>query len=115
ARFVWGIFATKPGTAPCDVRTFSPGFQAAPVVLAVASVATGLTGAWLTPRLMSYAEELPAGSHEPVLTLWHGFTPALGLSVLCLAVGLALFWLRRPVAAAQHRVADRLWLPDAER
>lgn len=114
ARFVWGIFAVKPGKVLCAPKDFSPGFQAAPVVLAVLTIAAGLAGPWLTPRLMTYAEGFAPGSHEPVLTLWHGFTPALGLSVLCITAGVALFWWRRPVAAAQHAIADRIWLPDAE-
>jgi multicomponent Na+:H+ antiporter subunit A len=115
ARFVWGIFAIKPGAAICEPKTFSPGFQAAPVILAVATVVTGFAGAWLTPRFMTYAAEFAPGSHEPVLTLWHGFTLALGLSVVIVVAGIALFVWRKPVAAAQHAVVDRLRVPDAER
>lgn len=115
ARLVWGIFAVKPNTAICLPKEFSPGFQAAPVILAVSTLVAGFSGHGLTPRLMSYAEEFEPGSHEPVLTLWHGFTVALGLSALCIAAGLALFVWRRHVAAAQHAVVDRVNLPDAER
>ena len=115
ARFVWGIFATKPGQPACIPKEFSPGFQAAPVVLAALTVVTGLAGPWLTPRVMSYAEEFAPGSHEAELTLWHGFSLALALSVLCVVAGLALFWWRKPVAAFQHSVADRVRVPDAER
>src|SRR5690606_4046503 len=63
----------------------------------------------------TYAEAYPAGAHEAILTLWHGVTPALGLSIAAIAAGLALFVWRRPVAAAQHAVVDRLPMPDAER
>jgi multicomponent Na+:H+ antiporter subunit A len=115
ARFVWGIFAIKPGAAICMPKQFSPGFQASPVVLAVLTVAAGLAGPWLTPRLMSYADEMPGGAHEPELTLWHGFSLALALSVVCVVVGVALFWWRKPVASFQHSVADRVRVPDAER
>jgi len=115
ARFVWGIFAIKPGMAICMPKDFSPGFQVAPVVLAAATLVAGFSGPWLTPRLRSYAEEFGPGSHEPVLTLWHGFTLALGLSAICIVAGLALFWWRRPVAAAQHAIVDRIRMPDAER
>ncbi len=115
ARFVWGIFAVKPGRPICVPKDFSPGFQVAPVVLAAATIVAGFAGHWLTPRMMSYAEEFPSGSHEPVLTLWHGFTLALLLSVVCVVAGLALFVWRRPVAAAQHAVVDRVRMPDAER
>jgi multicomponent Na+:H+ antiporter subunit A len=115
ARFVWGIFAVKPGTAICVPKDFSPGFQVAPVVLAAATVVTGFAGASMTPRLMAYAEEFSPGSHEPVLTLWHGFTLALGLSAVIVVAGLALFVWRKPVAVAQHAIADRVRMPDAER
>lgn len=115
ARFVWGIFAVKPGVDLCVPKDFSPGFQASPVVLAVATVVAGFAGGWLTPRVMSYADEFAPGSHEPALTLWHGFSLALGLSAVCIAAGLALFVWRKPVAAAQHAVVDRVRMPDAER
>ena len=115
ARFVWGIFAVKPGATLCVPKDFSPGFQIAPVVLAVATVVAGFAGTWLTPRFMSYADEFPAGAHEPVLTLWHGFSLALGLSAVCIVTGIALFMWRKPVAAAQHAVVDRVRMPDAEK
>lgn len=115
ARFVWGTFADKPGVEPCRPRTFSPWFTAVPGVLAVLSVVTGLAGPFLTPRIESYAEAYPAGAHHAVLTLWHGLTPALGLSVLAIACGVALFVWRRSVAAAQHLIVDHLPTPDAER
>ncbi|MBK0296289.1 hypothetical protein IAE22_29515, partial [Bacillus sp. S34] len=41
---------------------------------------------------------------DPV-ALWHGLEPALGLSAITLVGGLALFALRRPVEALQHRLA----------
>src|SRR5690606_21862156 len=73
------------------------------------------TGHQLTERVAAYSDDLPAGAHEPVLTLWHGFTPALFLSVAALAAGVALFVARRPVAALQHAIVDRAPMPDAER
>ncbi len=115
ARFVWGAFADKPGVEPCSPRAFSPGFVAVPAVLATLSLIAGFAGAALTPRIATYADQFPEGAHHAVLTLWHGFTPALALSALCIAAGLALFMWRRPVAAAQHAVVDRLPMPDAER
>lgn len=115
ARFVWGAFADKPGVEPCSPRAFAPGFFAVPAVLAALSLVAGFAGPWLTPRIAVYADQFPEGAHEAVLTLWHGLTPALGLSVLCIVAGLALFVWRKPVAAAQHAVVDRVPLPDAER
>lgn len=115
ARFVWGAFADKAGVEPCHPRDFSPGFVAVPTILAVLSLAGGLAGPWLTPQIAMYAEPFPAGAHDAVLTLWHGLTPALVLSVICIAAGLALFVWRRFVAATQHAIVDRVPMPDAER
>lgn len=115
ARFVWGTFADKHGVEPCTPREFSRWFTAVPATLAALSLVAGLAGPFLTPRLATYAGAFPPGAHESVLTLWHGFTPALWLSVLAVAAGIALFVWRRPVAAAQHAIVDRVPLPDAER
>ena len=114
ARFVWGTFAPK-GIERREVAAPGPWFQAAPVALALLTVVGGLAGSFLTPRVMAYAASEPAGAHEPVLTLWHGLTPALFLSVLAVAAGLGLWLLRRPVAALQDAAVRRLHLPDAER
>ena len=119
ARFVWGAFAIKPGDARrAPPKDFSPGFLAAPVVLAVAHARRGLRRHLAAPRgSMSYAEAVPRPAPTSrSLALWHGFTPALGLSV---AVHRRPAWrcscgasLSQP---AQHAIVDRLRLPDAER
>ncbi|MEH3032647.1 MAG: Na+/H+ antiporter subunit A [Aeromicrobium erythreum] len=114
ARFVWGAFGTRDVPEP-SVERPAAGFLAPPVVLAVAGLAAGFAGGPLTDRLSTYADALPEGAHEPVLTLWHGFTLALALSVLCLVGGLALWLARRPVAVAQAAFVERLHVPDAER
>lgn len=115
ARFVWGIFGNKPGVDACRPREFSVLFKAVPVVLAFASIVAGFMGKQLTSAFSVYAEQFPGGAHEPSLTLWHGFTPALGLTAICLVLGIALFVWRRPVAGIQHILVDNLPFPDAER
>lgn len=114
ARFVWGTFGVKD-VDELDLTPPSVWFQLSPMILAGLTLVGGFAGALLTPRVMAYAEAFPAGAHEPVLTLWHGFTPALGLSVLAIGAGLALWLLRRPVAHAQERLVQALPIPDAER
>lgn len=113
ARFLWGAFGVRSVTAP-TVKPPRAGFVAAPVLLAGLSLVGGFAGGFLTPRLMAYAGELPSGAHEPQLTLWHGFTPALGLSVLAITLGVLLWVARRRVAALQDGLVRRLHLPDAE-
>lgn len=113
ARFLWGAFGIRD-VKPPKVVDPGAGFVAAPVALAALSLLGGLAGPFLTPRLMSYADLEPIGAHEPVLTLWHGFTPALGLSLIAVAAGLGLWVLRRRVAAVQESLVQRFHLPDAE-
>ncbi len=113
ARFLWGAFGVRDVTPP-TLKPLPIGFVASPVTLAALSLAAGLTGAALTPRVMSYAAAEPSGAHEPVLTLWHGFTPALWLSVFAVAAGIGLWVVRKRVAELQEAVVQRLHLPDAE-
>ncbi len=115
ARFIWGAFANKPGIEPCTPREFSPGFTAVPATLAILSLVGGLSGPVLTEQFSAYSTTFAAGHSHGVLTLWHGFSLALGLSAICLVGGLLLFYWRRPVAAAQHAIVDRVPMPDAER
>ena len=114
ARFVWGIFGNKPGVDPCRPREFSVFFKAVPIFLAAMSITAGFMGPWLTKAFSVYADQFPAGAHAPILTLWHGFTPALGLTALCFVLGISLFVWRRLVAGLQHVIVDNLPFPDAE-
>ncbi|CAN7263407.1 Na+/H+ antiporter subunit A [Knoellia sp. LjRoot47] len=113
ARFVWGAFGVRSVTPP-TVTPQRLGFVVAPALLAGLSLVGGFAGDFLTPRLMAYAGDAPAGAHEPLLTLWHGFTPALGLSVLAVTAGLLLWVARRAVASAQRRFVESMHVPDAE-
>ncbi len=115
ARFVWGTFGPSPGVSSCDVKRPGRWLVAPPAVLAMAGLVLGFLGGPLTRLLEPHAAAFPEGAHEPELTLWHGIGLPLVLSVACLVLGVLLFVARHPVAAAQHAVADRVWLPDAER
>jgi multicomponent Na+:H+ antiporter subunit A len=104
ARFLWGAFAVKPGIATVPAARVAPGFLAAPVVLAALCVGVGLLGAPETTMLAPYADSVPspgADAHDATLTLWHGFGPALWLSVLSVGGGLALFWRREGFGRVQ--------------
>lgn len=103
-RFIWGAFWTKrarPGAAAIE-RTEWPGspagFLAAPVVLAVLSIAGGLLAPALDVAVATYADEAPPATPgvtpaEPYyLALWHGLEPALFISLGTLALGAAIFW-----------------------
>ncbi|MDQ8041369.1 multisubunit sodium/proton antiporter, MrpA subunit /multisubunit sodium/proton antiporter, MrpB subunit [Cellulosimicrobium aquatile] len=80
------------------------------VVLAVLGLATALVPHFGEDLLAPYADTYPVG--EPGhLVLWAGFTPALALTVLVLAVGVVLFWQRSRV----ERFQASLWTgPEAD-
>ncbi len=69
-----------------------------PAVLAATGLALGLVP-WALQPLLAAAATAIGGSEaaDMKLTLWHGVTPALGLSAASLALGGGLFALREPV------------------
>ncbi|MFI7003798.1 Na+/H+ antiporter subunit A [Nocardia sp. NPDC050175] len=86
-------------------------FLAAPAVLAVASLAAGLaapgTDRLLSPYAETFSEDLLS-----YLSLWHGFTVPLALTVAIIAGGVALFRLRdrlRDPARPRLGNADRAY------
>ncbi|MDG4792413.1 Na+/H+ antiporter subunit A [Micromonospora sp. WMMD1082] len=101
-RFLWGAFATRPGVAPTDLGRVRLPLLAPPALLAVVGLIAGPGAGTLDHLLRPYAE-LFGGVHEH-LALWHGLTPALGLSALALAGGAVLFALRGPLAPALARL-----------
>ncbi|MFB9313518.1 Na+/H+ antiporter subunit A [Nocardioides plantarum] len=103
-RFWWGAFATKPGVAPTAVRPLAVPFAAGPVLLAALGLVLGFLGAGLTDALQPYADRFEAGDHEEYLALWHGLELPLLLSAVTVVVGAALFVVRDPLCAFQHRV-----------
>lgn len=80
------------------------GFELPGLVLAVAGLAAGLVATRLTPLASALAGK------ETVPKLWHGLTPALGLSVLAVGLG-AIAWRERDRLA---QLTGRL-TPGAER
>lgn len=100
-RFVWGAFWTKKDDAGAPLpRTEWPdppiGFLAAPVLLSALTVVAGVAAPWLDVALSGYADTMPEAEGASYhLALWHGWEPALFLSLGSIAVGAALFWLVR--------------------
>ncbi|MGO4492359.1 proton-conducting transporter membrane subunit, partial [Arthrobacter sp. 2YAF22_2] len=114
ARFMWGAFALKPGVSATPFKAIKPGFLAAPAVLSLLTVLYGVwpapVDAWIQPYAALFVPgggdaAAPAG-HPAAgpLALWHGFTPALGLTAVTFALGLAMFYGRNAVSRAQGRV-----------
>ncbi|MFB9661267.1 Na+/H+ antiporter subunit A [Glycomyces mayteni] len=97
-RFLWGAFARKSDTAPTEAAPAGPGFLAAPVLLATAGLAAGFAAPAVDGLLSPYADRYPHTGHVYHLALWHGFTPALGLSLLAILTGIGIY-------AATHRTS----------
>ncbi|NHC23631.1 Na+/H+ antiporter subunit A [Nocardioides sp. IC4_145] len=106
ARFVWGAFGNRldaAGGDPVEVHRPAAAFVAAPVALGALSLVLGGLGGPLTHALEGHTDLLPAGVHEPELTLWHGVGLPLLLTAISLGVGALLFVAREPVARLQAR------------
>ncbi|NIZ89743.1 Na+/H+ antiporter subunit A [Kineococcus rubinsiae] len=115
ARFVWGAFCRKPGVADTTAARPGAALLLPPLLLAAATLLLGPLSGFLDVPAALVAQQLPDDG-EPLqhLGLWHGFTPALGLTALTLAAAAALFLLRERVSRAQDRVpvvadADRAY------
>lgn len=98
-RVLYGAFADKgraPSPAVADMHP--PGFLLllAPGILAVAGLAAGLVPATMDRLIAPYADTLGYGSPEAAahpydLSLWHGFSLPLWLTVGVFIAGFALF------------------------
>lgn len=107
ARFLWGAFAAKSGVEPTRAERPGFGFLMPPALLAASALALGFAGDQVTGLLAPYAEQWPAGAHEPKLSLWHGVGIPLWMSVASLAGGLLIFRAREPLAALDSRLPKR--------
>lgn len=108
ARFLWGAFWTKrdaQGERLPDTPWPDPpvGFLSAPIILAGATLAAGIGSPALDVALHGYAVTATPGldaAGQAVggpghLALWHGFEPALGISIASILVGFGIFLLTR--------------------
>lgn len=120
ARFMWGAFAAKPGVDRTPFKAVRPSFLAAPALLSLLTIVYGLwpapVDAWIQPYAALFASTAPdAGTPAEQaghLALWHGMTPALGLTAATFALGLAMYFGHTLVARVQDRVPG--WI-DADR
>ena len=112
ARFMWGAFAVKPGLEPTPFKAIKPSFLAAPAILSLLTIVYGLwpvpVDAWIQPYAALFASTAPdagsAADQAGHLALWHGFTPALGLTALTFVLGLVMYFGRDAVSRVQSLV-----------
>jgi multicomponent Na+:H+ antiporter subunit A len=90
-----GVLPFWTGAAPSHpVHDPGWGLWAPPLVLAIAGLAAGVVPARLAGVVGAAAAAIAGAPVAPALRLWHGVTPALGLSVLTLAAIGLTWWLR---------------------
>lgn len=106
-RFLWGAFGDKRGAdghkiAPTPWPDPPLGFIAAPIILSSFTLIAGVGIGFVDSALQVYAQSLPAASaglatpeHAAHLAMWHGFEPALFISIGAIAAGVLIFWLTR--------------------
>lgn len=69
----------------------SPGLVAGPLILGIAGVILGLFPGFATPLTNAGATAITGAPVDVPLYLWHGLTPMLMLSLVVVALGVALF------------------------
>ncbi|WP_082775350.1 Na+/H+ antiporter subunit A [Pseudoclavibacter helvolus] len=106
ARFLWGAFASKPDVERVRYVPEHLDFMFSPLVLVIASLGLGFASGLIDPVLAMYADTLPEleGVKPYHLALWHGFEPALFITIGTFILGGLLFVWRAPVARAQAKV-----------
>lgn len=105
ARFMWGGFSTKEKGMATTFKPIGWLFLAAPALLAALTLAYGFVPQLVEGWILPYSGQFPAyDPHGMHLLLWHGFTPALGLSALVVAAGIGLFLLREKFEAFQRKI-----------
>jgi multicomponent Na+:H+ antiporter subunit A len=109
ARFMWGAFASKPGIESTPFKAIKPSFLAAPALLSLLTIVYGLWPAPVDAWIQPYAAEFVHDGGDPAtaaghLALWHGLTPALGLTAITFVLGVAMFYGRNMVARGQSLV-----------
>ena len=92
-------FFGAPGSTPKAPHEGPPSLWLGPVVLGVAALAFGPLTPWLGHALIEPMTHSVFGAYESHPALWHGLTPALGLSIVTIALGLSVFALRDRVRA----------------
>ena len=109
-RFLWGAYGTKRDVPTTEWPDPPIGFLSAPVLLSATTLALGFLSPVVDHWLAPYADSLPeatSGVSAPAypyhLALWHGFEPALFISLGTLALGAGVFWVVRKTQLHKRR------------
>ncbi|MDT0378279.1 Na+/H+ antiporter subunit A [Streptomyces sp. DSM 42041] len=112
ARLVRGAFGGRPGDSAAQVSPPPAALLAPTAALAAAGAVLGVWYTGTADLATAYARAFPPGPEGAYkISLWHGFTPVLGLSALTLAAGVLVFLLRDAVARGAVRALGRRFRP----
>jgi len=107
-RFLWGAFATKPevnGTEPAEavakMHPVTMGLWLSPALLTALTVVLGIFPKPLSAAFDQHLNSTFGPKAHSELALWHGFTVALGLSVLIIVGGIVMHWQRQALVKWQ--------------
>jgi multicomponent Na+:H+ antiporter subunit A len=76
----------------------TPGLLLAPVVLALTGLLVSIEPGWISRAVLRPAAAVVYGAPVEIeLSLWHGLTPMLALSVVVIAIGAVIFVFWRPI------------------
>jgi multicomponent Na+:H+ antiporter subunit A len=96
------------GPDPAATKPLSPMMLAGPVILAVAGILLGILAPWLlSPVVSAVVSQIHGRDVTFSLKLWHGFQPALFLSLITLASG---WWIFRSTTASGLQNSCTRWL-----
>ncbi|HUG46244.1 MAG TPA: monovalent cation/H+ antiporter subunit A, partial [Sphingomicrobium sp.] len=112
-RFIWHVFlGPKRLDYPREPHDPLAGLWLSPALMVVAVVVIGLFPAMIAGPLVKSVSGAVIGAEPPyfALKMWHGFTPALLMSMLAIAGGAAILWRFRDAA----KLWDRLPIPAAK-
>lgn len=98
-RFWWGAFADKGDVPDRRCAAADPHIELAPGLLAAGGLVLGVGFSAVDALLSRHADLVPSELEKPLhLAGWHGINPALGLSLLALALGAGVVLLQRRLA-----------------
>ena len=101
-RFLWGAFATKkeingaePAEAVAKMHPVTMGLWLSPALLTALTVVLGVFPKPLSAAFDQHLNSTFGPKEHSELALWHGFSVALGLSMLIIVGGIVMHWQRQ--------------------
>ena len=106
-RLVWQVFAGPPrADYPRQPHDPGPGMLLPPALLVLLVVLIGLAPNVMVGWLVAVSTSAVTGAEaHPHFALWHGLTPALGMSLAAVAAGVVLLALNRRLIAWRDGMA----------